>query len=126
MAKVIRGNFASYALDMGQIFMDDEAAIDEAFDEMFSMCGNAGQESLIGDYAEHFYEWAHVALEHEVADGTTWSSFAAMVIYDWYAGDTQKFNGTDIIWAQGWIMIARQSGYHDSEDEYGEGAGQEF
>lgn len=128
MARVsVRGLFADYIVDLAMdAYPSDEEAIQQAFDSMFSMCGNAGQESLIGEHAEWFFEWGIEALEHAEARGTDFKSFAQIVIEECYGGRQDMWSATDLIWAEGWSMIAKQSGYHDSEDEYGEGAGQEF
>jgi hypothetical protein len=117
--------FADFALDVVVDFIDDESAIDAACDEMFSMCGNPGQERLIGDYLQSFYEWAIEALEFEGADIDN-ESFANMVIFDFYEGRTDKWEATDQIWQAGYSAIAHQSGFHDGADEMGEGTGEEI
>lgn len=127
MARQAKGNFASYALSAGGSFPDDEEAVASACDEMFSMCGNAGQEAMIGDVLDLFDEWALNILESETDHrGSSFSEFANMVVNDWYGGRADKWDATDQIWGQGWIKIAEQSGYHDASDEYGEGTGLEF
>lgn len=127
MAVSVRGNFGTYALSSDVSFPDDEEAVAEAASNMFNMCGNAGQEAMIGDLLEEFSEWALQILESETdTRGSSWSEFAEMVVTDWYDGQVDKWEGTSQIWAEGWIAIAEQSGYHDSSDEYGEGTGQEF
>lgn len=121
-----RGTFKTYALNSAAEFPEDEEAIVQASEHMLSLCGNAGQETLIGDLLTNFEEWAAVVLENEEGnEGTTWDSFRTLVL-DWYDGRVDKLEGTEQIWAEGWIKIAEQSGYHDARDEYGEGMGQEF
>lgn len=123
----IAGTFGSYALAGDGLYPDDEEAIYDACQNMLSMCGNPGQEVLIGDQLDNFEDWALEILEDESAStGSTWESFKAMVIEDWYDGRVDKFMGTDYIWGAGWLDIANQSGFHDSKDEYGEGTGNEF
>lgn len=108
-------------------YPEDEEAVSEAADSMFSLCGNAGQETLIGDQLDNFEEWANGILENESDNvGTTFEDFAEMVTEDWYEGREDKFAGTRVIWSVGWAKIAKQSGYHDAHDEAGEGMGQEF
>lgn len=126
MPNMLNGTFAKYSRSSSSDFPDDEAAVDEALEHMFSLCGNAGQERLIADCIEDFFEWAIYALEAEVADGTHWEHFVQIVIEEWYGGRFDKWSGTEDIWAEGWIMVAEQSGYHDAKDEVGEGTGQEF
>lgn len=122
----IKGTFGSYALAGDGLYPDDEEAISAACEEMLSMCGNAGQETLIGDNLEDFFDWALQALEEEKAYAIEWTDFEAMVVEEWYAGRYDKWLGTDYIWGRGWMSIANQSGNHDSRDEYGEGTGQQF
>lgn len=123
------GNFGKYAkgAKKGTEYPPDEEATDETIDLMLSMCGNLGQETLIGEQMENFYDWALATLESETdTRGQAWSEFVEMVINDWYEGRQDKWDGTDEIWAEGWTHIAEQSGYHDARDEMGEGVGQEF
>jgi hypothetical protein len=127
MAKSVRlkGTFTDYWIEGKANYPDDEEAVAQACEYMLSLCGNPGQETLIGDQLENFSDWANGALEEESADGTNFYDFVLMVI-EWYEGRTDKFFGTQEIWKEGWIMIAEQSGYHDARDETGEGTGQEF
>ena len=117
------GNFDDYAGMAIGGFPDDEEAISSASDEMFSMCGNAGQETLIGDYLADFEEWAYTVLETEDASKDSWNSFSEMVINDWYDGRIDKWDGTYLIWQRGFEMVASMYGHHDSTDEHGEGTG---
>lgn len=127
MAKTAKGHFATYRLSDKAGYPDDEEAVSAACDLMFNMCGNAGQEAMIGDYLIDFDDWALNILESETDHrGSSWEDFAQMVIEEWYEGRLDKWQGTSEIWSEGWIAIAEQSGYHDAKDEYGEGAGQEF
>lgn len=123
----IKGNFASYAKGKkGAANVGDEEAVDEAVEAMFGMCGNAGQEALIGDLAGDFYDWALEILEVELTSrGSTWGDFRQMLL-EWYGGREDKVKGTEQIWSEGWQMVAEQSGYHDTKDEYGEGTGDPF
>lgn len=125
MIKRMMGTFWEYALEVGADFPEDEEAIDQAFDHMTSLCGNAGQEAMLLEVSQDFYDWALAALEEDVVDGTTFDSFTGLLM-EWYDGRGDKVDGTIDIYAQGWMMIAEQSGYHDAEDEYGEGMGQMF
>lgn len=118
------GTFGAYPTTGGG-YPSDEEAVADACDVMFSMCGNAGQETLIGDLLQDFEDWALGVLEEEFHEGTTWDEFSQLVI-GWYDGRMDKFNGTDLIWLQGFNYMANQSGYHDAADEFGEGKGQEF
>ena len=125
--RIIMGTFHDYALDLDQAdFPEDEDAVASACEEMFSMCGNAGQETLIADQLEVFTDWGIQALEEEMAYGTAWGDFVLLVVEEWYEGRVDKWQGTRDIWAVGWRMVAEQSGYHDSQDEQGEGTGGEF
>jgi hypothetical protein len=127
MPGLVRGNFASYAKGAKQEKnVGDEEVTDQAVEQMFSMCGNAGQEALIGDLAGDFYDWALEVLEVELSNrGTTWGDFRQMLL-EWYGGREDKVQGTEDIWSEGWQIIAEQSGYHDTKDEYGEGTGDPF
>lgn len=128
MAREAKGNFASYSLGDVNSYPSDEEAAMQAIDDMFSMCGNAGQEAILGEVLDRFYEWALEILEDEVSTrGSTFQEFKEMVITDWYEGRLDKWEGnTDLIWSEGWVQIAEQSGFHDARDEMGEGTGQEF
>lgn len=117
------GNFGSYDAGGGGEFADDELAITAAVDEMFSCCGNPGQERLIGDYLSDFEDWAIDVLEVEGGTQDSFDAYKNMIIEDWYDGDMEKWFGTDIIWALGYDTIASQFGFHDSHDEQGEGTG---
>lgn len=128
MAGVAKGNFGTYRKGEKSGYPSDEEAADDAVDTMFSMCGNAGQESFVGEVLPEFWDWALDILEDESSHrGSEWSEFVEMVINDWYDGDLRKWIGnTDQIWAEGWAQIAEQSFNHDSRDEQGEGTGNEF
>lgn len=119
------GNFVDIVINIiGGV--EDEAAVHAACDTMMNLCGNPGQETLIGEHIEDFAEWALDVLEGETEEGTNAEDFAAMVT-EWYGGDFDKFDGTDIIWYQGWEIIADQSGWHDVADEDpSTGVGQQF
>lgn len=104
----------------------DEAAVSSACDEMMSMTGNPGQQALIGDHLQEFSEWGMDILEGVTEEGSTFDEFRSMVTNDWYDGDTEKWDGTDIIWYHGWKTVSEQSGYHDSLDDFGEGTGVVF
>lgn len=120
------GIFADYeGSGEGVAYPSDEQAISEAADEMFSMCGNAGQEALIGNNIDVFEEWAMGLLEEQGFPYNTWDAFQEYMTVNAFDGDLQKWEGTDIIWGHGYTRIAAQSGYHDSYDEYGEGTGLE-
>lgn len=123
----VRGGFGDYAGPEGAQYPSDEESVVTAGELMLSMCGNPGQESLIGDQLDNFSDWALAILEDEVSTrGSTFAEFGEMVREDWYDGRIDKWMGTDLIWARGWAKIAHQSGYHDAYDEIGEGSGQEF
>ena len=126
--KMISGTFADYNMGSAQAdYPDDDTAVEDASYTMFSCCGNPGQEALIGDNMEWFNEWGIEILEDESSNrGTTFGEFADMVLNDIYDGDLEKWWGTYEIWNEGWSQIAAQSGYHDSDDEEGEGTGREF
>ena len=124
--KKFKGNFDTY--EGGSVAFSygiDEEVVQQAGETMFSMTGNPGQERLIGDFLSDFSDWANEALEAEGA-ALSWNDFAAMVRDEWYNGDEQKWNGTDIIWSAGYDRISFQSGWHDRGDEAGEGKGEEF
>lgn len=123
--KRLAGNFATYALEISGDFPPDEEAVEQAFDHMFSMCGNSGQESMMMEVCQEFSDWALSVLEDEEAQGTDFDSFLALLM-EWYKGRGDKVSGTQDIYAEGWQMIAEQSGYRDQADEAGEGAGQRF
>lgn len=116
-----QGNFGEYSASdfmNGIGSTDDETAIEDAIMYMFSMCGNAGQETLIGDHVEDFEMWALPALEEEGAFGT-FADMMSRINYD----DPQKFRATEQIWEGGYDMMVGQSTYHDHYDEQGEGEG---
>jgi hypothetical protein len=120
-----QGNFGFYATPgTGGNYPSDEEAIADACDVMFTMCGNAGQETLIGDYLGDFEAWASDALEAEGA-ADDFDTFADMVI-SWYDGRMDKWHATNQIWSQGYAYMSNQSGYHDGADEVGEGTGELF
>lgn len=129
MAKVqVSGSFGSYVLEGKDNYPEDEDAIQAALETAVGMCGNAGQEVMVMDISQDFWDWAIDILEtegSEGADGTSWDSFKVLLL-EWYGGRTDKVNGTEEIWGQAWAQVAQQSGYHDSTDEYGEGTGTEF
>lgn len=116
------GNFSVYQSNSEGEFADDEEAIAMAADEMFTMCGNPGQESLIGDYLVDFEDWAYTILETEDHEKDSMEAFAAEVI-DWYGGEMDKWWGTYEIWLSGYDLIATMYGFHDKSDEMGEGTG---
>lgn len=124
-----RGSFAQYGRGSKKAsYPEDEEAIFEAADYMMSMCGNPGQEAILGEVLGAFEDWAIAILENESDHrGANWAEFVEMVIMEWYEGDYTKWAyNTDQIWVDGWTMIAEQSGYHDNRDEQGEGTGNEF
>lgn len=127
-ARQVQGSFGSYILQNknNADYPDDEEAVQMALEDALASCGNAGQESMVMEVGEDFWDWALTILEDESAiEGTTWEEFFLMLI-EWYGGRTDKAQGTEEIWGQAWVAVAEQSGYHDSKDEYGEGAGREF
>jgi len=111
-----QGNFGMYPAGGGGDFPDDEVAVSDAIDLAFGCCGNAGQETLIGDIADSFEDWANDVLEGKDDAGTEWMDFVSL-LFEWYGGRQDKVQGTIDIWRQSWNAIAEQSGYHDKQDE---------
>jgi hypothetical protein len=118
-----QGNYGSYpgAGDDGGWAKDDDA-VAEAVDMMFSMCGNAGQEAIIGNGLEAFDRWGIEALEGINGNNGDYGHYIDTIVeatsYDaWY--------GSQIIWDEGYNALSAQSHYHDGKPDVGE-TGQEF
>lgn len=120
----VKGTFGTYNRGSRKSYPDDEEAAQWAIEDMLGMCGNPGQEAMIGDHAEDFFDWAIQALEEEAAYATGWTEFSQMVLEEWYGGRIDMWQATEAIWGHGWTEMADQAGAHDSRDEYGEGTGQ--
>jgi len=104
----------------GQLQMGDDAdaaAIAEAEDTMRGMTGNPGQDAVLDEAMGAFIEWAERAVEFQQGAG----EFPEVL-----GLREDKYNGTSEIWETGYDIISEVSGFHDSEDEKGEGQGQEF
>lgn len=97
----------------------DEAAVNEAVDEMLNMCGNEGQVTIITNGSDAFSEWAGQLLENPDADPDYEPYIIAAVGQD-------AFDGSGEIWEAGAQRIYDASAWHDSEDEQGEGTGNNY
>ena len=103
------------ALGAGDGGGDDEEAVDEAVAEMYAMCANPGQEAIIGRGEQDFRDWAGAFLEFPGVDPINMEDSVG----------PEQYAATSEIWAQGKSMVFDQSGFHDTEDETGEGTGDE-
>lgn len=103
-------------------FPDDEEAVSSIEDEMLAMCGNAGQESIILNALSDFEDKALSMLEED-GEALDWDSFKEFIVT---LIGPEKFDATDQIWEEGYNMLGDQSDYHDSNDEQGEGTGEQF
>jgi|SRR6478735_7784881 len=98
---------------------DDETAIDDIMSQMVSMCGNAGQHTLISRNYDAFYDWAMDALEVEGEFGSFEDMMGSLDV----SMEDHSYQGTVEIWRAGYQGLIDQSAYHDSYDETGEGTG---
>lgn len=119
------GNYAGSGLDDGgggSGAPSDEDAITDAVDRMFSACGNAGQESIIGNGAAIFETWAIKTLEGiGNADGNYPQYIETLVGVIGYSA----WFGTQEIWDEGYSAMSEQSQFHDGKPDVGK-VGVEF
>lgn len=101
-------------------FSSDEDAIQTAVDVMLSMC-NPGQHTIVSDSLETFEDWCLTALEDQDGEVEFWE-LKVHLIED-MAGRLDKWDGSKIIWEQGYDVMSQNYGWHDREDEAGEGTG---
>ena len=100
----------------GEELAADDAAIDAALANMYSMCGNSGQDSLITLGEPDFRDWAHDAFEN-YSTNTNPQNLILELQNDL---PRQGYEGTHIIWQEGISEIQqelRQEIKEDEEDE---------
>jgi len=119
---LFEGLFGSYegADDGG--WANDEDAIEEAVDYMFSMCGNAGQESIIGRGLPAFETWGMAALEGIGGNDGNYGEYVGAITAA--VGESAYF-GSQEIWDAGYDALSQQSKFHDGKPDTG-GTGVEF
>jgi len=104
---------------MGSI--DDEDALADMIDIMYSSCGNNGQTAIIDKVADDFEDFVMPQLE-DAEEAQDWSSW-----YDHYIQllGQSEYNAVDLILEDAYNNYAAQTHYHDGYDEQGEGTGEE-
>lgn len=113
------GNYGSYSGsgDDGG-WANDDGAVEEAVDMMFSMCGNAGQEAIIGNGCAAFETWGLDALEGLNGNNGEHGSFIGAILD---AVGYSAWFGTQEIWDEGYQALSAQSHFHDGPDVGGTG-----
>lgn len=117
-----QGNYGIYASSDDGGWADDEGAIADAVDMMFSLCGNAGQEAIIGNGCAAFEKWAIEALEGIGGADGNYPGYVQTIIE---ATSYSAWFGSQEIWDEGYEAMSAQSYYHDGKPDVG-GAGQVF
>lgn len=95
-----------------------EEALSEAMDAMWSMCGSAGQETIIEQGAAGFENWASACVRNPDG-GCSYEDFLGKVVVD--IGD-EKYQATNEIWDEGMdIVVSYAEEAADAESEEGLG-----
>ena len=112
------GNFGSYSgSDDDEGYAQDDEAIAMAVDMMFSMCGNAGQESIIGNGCAAFESWGIAALEGLGSNDGNYPEYISTIIG---AVGYSAWYGSQEIWDEGYEALSEQSHFHDGQPDVGD------